>query len=199
MYKNKTIVYILIGFLFTGYMHAQIPELVYDINTITNSSSPKHFIEYNGALYFNATNGIDGQELWKYDGVNPPEMVLDINNGPSGSNPEELIVVNGVLYFTADNATNGRELWQHNGTTTSMVADLGTFSDPEINELVNLNGVLCFTIDDGVNGDELWTYDGVNPPVMHEFYTGPSSTSARYLTVYNNELFFSGRDATLWN
>ena len=42
----------------------------------------------NNALYFEATDGNNGKELWKYDGVNAPSMVADINSGSDNSYPQ---------------------------------------------------------------------------------------------------------------
>ena len=33
---------------------------------------------FNNELYFEATDGINGDELWKFDGANAPSMVADI-------------------------------------------------------------------------------------------------------------------------
>lgn len=53
-------------------------ELVKDINP-TGYGSPENFIEYNGLLYFSATNGVDGDELWESDGTEAGTyMVKDI-------------------------------------------------------------------------------------------------------------------------
>ena len=50
-------------------------ELVKDINP-TGYGSPENFIEYNGLLYFSATNGVDGDELWVSDGTGGVHLQL---------------------------------------------------------------------------------------------------------------------------
>ena len=42
---------------------------------------PNDFIVFNNELYFEANDGTNGNELWKYDGVNAPSMVADIRPG----------------------------------------------------------------------------------------------------------------------
>ena len=64
-----------------------------------NNSNPQNFTvrsdEIAGAsnsFYFTATDGNNGQELWKSDGTeNGTEMVKDINPGPADSIPSKSI------------------------------------------------------------------------------------------------------------
>ena len=79
-------------------------------------------------LYFTASNGINGAELWKSDGTEEGTvMVKDIN--PTGSSsPESLTAVGNILYFRSDDGVNGDELWKSDGTEegTIMVHDLNS-------------------------------------------------------------------------
>ena len=52
--------------------------MVADIRPGSSSSSPNDLIVFNNALYFAANDGTNGNELWKYDGVNAPSMVANI-------------------------------------------------------------------------------------------------------------------------
>jgi len=78
---------------------------------------------YNNELYFSATDGGTGIELWKYDG-SATTRVADINPGSANSNPASLTVYNGVLYFAATDISSGRQLWQYDGTTVSRFAEI---------------------------------------------------------------------------
>ncbi len=66
----------------------------------------------NGTLFFSASDGSNGGELWKSDGTAAGTMLVkDIN--PSGnSSPASLTNVNGELFFRADDGSNGVELWR---------------------------------------------------------------------------------------
>ncbi|MBR9970880.1 ELWxxDGT repeat protein [Magnetospirillum sulfuroxidans] len=80
-------------------------------------------------MFFAATDGTNGTELWKSDGTAVGTvMVKDINPGSSSSSPNHLTNVNGTLYFSATDGTNGTELWKSDGTAvgTVMVKDIRT-------------------------------------------------------------------------
>ncbi len=85
-----------------------------DINSQTNGNSkPTDFITYDGKMYFNADNGVDGKELWESDGT-VAGTIMKQNINPSGdSNPRDFIVSNNLLYFSANDGTNGDELWKY--------------------------------------------------------------------------------------
>jgi ELWxxDGT repeat protein len=60
--------------------------MVKDINP-TGDGLPVGLTVFNGALYFTATDGVHGRELWKIDGADAgTEMVQDISpSGDSGA------------------------------------------------------------------------------------------------------------------
>jgi ELWxxDGT repeat protein len=171
--------------------------LVKDINPTLSSIYPRGVIVpvgsniqdltvFSGTLYFSATDGVHGQQLWKSDGTAAGTvMVKDINTvsttvspgGPAvagNANPTDLTVFNGKLYFAADDGIHGKELWQSDGTAagTQMVLDInpgssillpGSKASPNNSNPANLtvmDGALYFTADDGTHGRELWQSDG---------------------------------------
>lgn len=85
-----------------------------DINSQTNgSSNPEGFIIYDGKMYFNADNGVDGKELWESDGT-VAGTIMKQNINPSGdSNPRDFILSGDLLYFSANDGINGDELWKY--------------------------------------------------------------------------------------
>src|SRR3954463_15061133 len=127
----------------------------------------EHLTNVGGTVFFSATDGSHGKELWMSDGTpGGTAMVKDINSTPSSSedsSPDQLTNVGGTLFFTADDGVNGRELWKSDGTSsgTTMVQDINTASgvgsDP--GELEGVGGTLFLSADDG-NGAELWKSDG---------------------------------------
>src|SRR5207248_2636011 len=61
-------------------------------------------------LFFQATNGVSGLELWKSNGTAAGTvLVKDINPGKVSSSPSYLTNVNGTLFFSANNGVNGVE------------------------------------------------------------------------------------------
>ena len=120
------------------------------------------FIEYNGDVYFTATNGTSGYELWRTNHLidgSPLTMVKDIN-ATGDSNPVNFIVFGGKLIFQANDGIHGAELWKSDGTTsgTTLVTDINTgveSSSPAGFVALNSN-VLLFTATEATVGAELW-------------------------------------------
>jgi len=175
-------------------------SLVKDILAGAGSSIPQNLVSVNGILFFSASDGTNGEELWKSDGTAAGTvLVKDIGPGPGSSNPSHLTVVNGTLFFRADDGTNGEELWKSDGTTagTVLVKDIypGTRgSDPF--ELSDVNGTLFFSADDGTNSVELWKSDGTvaGTILVKDIYPGADRSFPSSLTSVNGAVFFSARD-----
>jgi trimeric autotransporter adhesin len=117
----------------------QIPVLLYS----------KYTAVLGNTLFFVASDGTSGFELYKTDGTTiGTSLVKDIYTGATSSNPSNFTILNGWLYFTATSAAEGNELWKTDGTLagTSIVKDLaplvGASSNP--NYLLTLNSKLYF-------------------------------------------------------
>ena len=88
-------------------------SLVKDINTGAGNSYPENLTAIGNTLYFSASNGTNGSELWKSDGTaSGTVLVKDINTGASHSSPAELTAIGNTLYFRASDGTNGHELYK---------------------------------------------------------------------------------------
>ena len=139
------------------------------------SRSASNLAAVGSTLYFTATDGTTGFQLWKSDGTAAGTVIVkEINPGgfafyPYVSFGQILENVNGTLFFSADDGTHGYELWKTDGSAAGTVLvkdiqdpDLGPsyFSGSKPGEMVNLNGTLYFAADDGINGRELWRSDG---------------------------------------
>ncbi len=105
---------------------AQTPTLLKDIHNGLVNGNPRGMTTAGGTVYFAATDGAHGRELWKTSGTEASTvLVKDIN--PNGdANPANFCNVNGTVFFTATTPENGTELWKTDGTAagTVMVADL---------------------------------------------------------------------------
>lgn len=171
------------------------------------SGLPTHLAEFDGALYFSATDGL-GFELFKSDGTYDGTFkVKDINpvNGEN-SNPSDLTPINNQLFFSANDGTHGTELWKTNGTEagTAMVKDINPGSTATFNipsNLINVIGTLYFTADDGVNGTELWTSDGTDAGtvLVKDINTGINNSNPFSLTNINGTLYFAASDGVNGN
>lgn len=81
-------------------------------NYVLNSSYAGELTAVNGTVYFRATNGANGYELWESDGTaDGTTLVADIHPGSDSSFPRNLTNINGTLYFTAWESVHGEEPW----------------------------------------------------------------------------------------
>jgi ELWxxDGT repeat protein len=197
------------------------PAMVADIVPGRESPNLQNLVAIGPTIYFTASDGNNGTELWKSDGTAAgTTLVKDIFPGestyqgtyggpytyPNSSNPTDLTNVNGTLFFRANDGVNGYELWKSDGTPagTKLVKDIfsgisnsyptGPNSSNPAN-LTTVNGTLYFTATDGVNGRELWKSDGTTAgtKMVKDIVSGAGSY-ARYLTSANGTLFFSVDD-----
>jgi len=94
------------------------PYLVKDINP-TSYSMPTYLTKVGNRLFFNASDGVHGPELWVSDGTEAGTyMVIDLIPGPAGSNPQVLIDVNGRCFFQGVNSSSGLDLYVSDGTAS---------------------------------------------------------------------------------
>ena len=157
-----------------------------------------------GALYFAASDGVSGTELWKTNGTNAGTVrVKDISPGGSGSgsSPFGLTVFNGALYFAASDGVSGSELWKTDGTDagTVRVKDINPgVSDSFPDASIVFNGALYFRAFDAAAGYELWKTDGTEAGTVRVKDINPGAESALPLfpafAVLNEALYFAARD-----
>ena len=147
-------------------IQAQTPAMVKDINSGSGGSNTTSLVDVNGTLFFRASDGTNGNELWKSNGTDAGTvMVKNINPTTNGSASGQYTNVNGTLFFHANDGANGKELWKSDGTDagTVMVKNITAGSaDTDLDFFVNVNGILIFTVNDNTNGTELWRSDGTD-------------------------------------
>ncbi|HRE88128.1 MAG TPA: hypothetical protein PK095_03225, partial [Myxococcota bacterium] len=163
--------------------------LVKDINIAgSGDSNPVNFGVVGTKVYFRATNGILGNELWVTDGtLAGTTMVKDINVADS-SNPYAFLDLDGtVALFAADDGENGMELWRTDGTEngTYMLKDInegGGHSSPN-NFLKVTASVIYFTATTDDHGNELWKTDGTaaGTVLVADVEPGAGSSSPAFL------------------
>lgn len=149
-------------------------------------------------VYFNATNGKNGFEVWRSDGTTAgTSMVKDIAPGPTSSAPQAIraLANNQVSFFAAD-GSGGVHVWKSDGTATGTirVADIpvnSVYSNPQ--NLTDINGTVFFTANDGAVGKELWKTDGTaeGTVLVTDLQLGVSGSYPENLTRVGNALFFT--------
>jgi ELWxxDGT repeat protein len=175
-----------------------------DINPGASSSNPgngystgmNYLINSNNNLFFRATDGSSGDELWKTDGTsNGTILVKDIYPGTIGSSPDFLCDVNGTVFFSAYSSATGTELWKSDGTAvgTVLVKDINSGSTSSIPQfLTNVNGTLFFFANDGVSGRELWRSDGTSVGTVLVKDINPGSTTSEPVGLGWNDWMING-------
>src|SRR5262249_59300585 len=74
-------------------------------------SSPTALRNIGGVLVFAATDGVNGNEVWRSDGTKPGTfMVADVNPGIGSSNPSNFALSGDLMFFSADDGKSGAEL-----------------------------------------------------------------------------------------
>ena len=93
-----------------------------DINTETANAGPENLVNVGGTVYFRASDGASGSELWKSDGTEAGTVLLkDINPGSASSGPSGFTAVGGSVFFSANDGISGVELWKSDGTPAGTV------------------------------------------------------------------------------
>ena len=189
--------------------------LVKDINPgssngMENVNTRPVFISFKNKLYFQATNGTNGMELWSSDGTSGgTEMVLDINPGSGNSLKYPFFTIcNDSLFFIADDGGGVGQLWKTDGTTsgTKKASTMfinnnyaGTTLGIASPDLYAFNNVLYIDA-----GNKLLTYDesGNGAVILHDFFPGGRIATDAYFCNNGSEVFFAAyTDATgqeLW-
>lgn len=163
---------------------------------IPNSSSPRNLTAVGTTLFFTATDGSTGIELYKSDGTaGGTVQVEDIRLGANSSAPARLTAVGSLLYFTATDAAAGTELWKSDGTAdgTALVGDLTPGSAAtDFLWLKVIGGKLYFARKTGLASNPLIDVYGVGPggidPVPVVSYT--ATTGGSDVAVLGTRLFY---------
>ena len=187
---------------------------VADINSGAGNSSPGFYMDIlvGDTLYFSATDGSTGSELWAHNTSNHSTWrVADIFSGSTTSWPGAYmhILVGDTIYFSADDGSTGHELWAHDTSnhSTWQVADINSgsgssYAGSYISMLVG--DTLYFGANDGSTGYELWAHNTSNLSTWRVIdlnsgsghgYPGYSTGDAGE-TLVGDTLYFAGNDGS---
>ncbi len=174
---------------------------VYDGNDFSTfdlraDEGENQFIEFNDQVYFQGNDGVDGDELWVYDGEEV-SLVQDINPF-FGSSPTNFFVFQDELFFAANDGTNGEELWKFDGATASIVQNINPNENPSSpNNFVSIGSTLYFVATTADEGKELAKYNGSTVTII-DVREGSGGSNPEELMEFNGNLIFrAAGDASL--
>ena len=171
-------------------------ELAYmlkDIRPGASGSVPRDMAIYDGIVYFSASDGTHGRELWGYNGTTV-KMVADIREGLNSSSPTGLTVCGDYLYFSADDGTHGAELYRFDGKKAELVEDLNPGVDSSSpTSLFAWNGSLFFDAYTPRYGRELMVTDGTGVRLVKDINPKGDSDPSDF-AVYGTSLYFAATD-----
>jgi ELWxxDGT repeat protein len=174
------------------------------------------FYEMNGRAYFNANDGINGEELWSTDGTAASTVLIkDIQTGPNGSFNilVNAVQVNNRFIFASTNLFGSRyQLWQCDGTAagTTLLKDFGTtggelpiilpayeYANGGISQPLFQGNKFFLMATTPAEGTELWICDGTTAgtQLVKDIRPGSSDGLDNFTYVYtNNAFYFSAND-----
>lgn len=157
-----------------------------------------------GIFYFKASNGTQGNELWRSDGTEAGTfMVKDLNAGAPHSAPFSFVTMDSSVYFAAFTPSKGIEIWKTDGTEagTVLLKDISVGSSSSIYEdsesfqniFTVVNGNLYFGATSLASGYELWRSDGTaaGTILLEDVYAGSNSSYAYSLGSSSNLFLFT--------
>ncbi len=158
-----------------------------------SGSFPRYLTNVDGTLYFSATDGTSGYELWKSNGTAAGTvMVKDIRAGESFVNFPQSDQRGWHAVLRANDGTCGYELWKSDGTAAGdshcqghPTGIIGSNSS----SFTAVNDKLYFTADSGA-GRRVWVSDGNrcrNVQRLHWYSRGIDRRILRSSGVCRNE------------
>jgi ELWxxDGT repeat protein len=150
-------------------------------------------ISLGPVVYFSASNGVGGSQLWRSDGT----VAGTVNVYPDASASTLTAFGGDILFAGVPSGNSVAFLYRSDGTTvgtnrvTSSTYLAGT-------EMTVVSGTAFFPADDGASGSELWRSDGsaVGTSLVKNLAPGSSSSYPTRLTNVGGILYFTANDGT---
>lgn len=187
---------------------AQVPILLKDINP-TGNSNPIGFKCFGAVTYFSATDGVNGNELWKTDGTEEGTvMVKDISPGSDNTNPTNFMAMNGLVYFIKSVFGSDLELWRTDGTADGTQLAIQLTDVPGLQDWITFVAFpgsgpggtdrIFFCGQDADHGRELWSTDGTaaGTALFLDIHPGLNNSGFDSPMAYDGDLYFTANDGT---
>ncbi|HQX04783.1 MAG TPA: T9SS type A sorting domain-containing protein, partial [Flavobacterium sp.] len=179
-------------------------------NGSTGTAYSKHFIEYNGKMYFYAIGSTAASfAIYETDGTTEGTVLFK-----SLERVDEFIVKDNLLYFTC---VNGPSVWTSDGTLTGT-NQIATIPNGQLNNVATCqmtiaNNELFFRVISSSVGSELFKLNSINQLInVKDIWSGSSNgvnsnifQDRKILQVYDNKVWFLGTDGSsagamqVWN
>ncbi len=139
--------------------------MVKDIRPGPSASPNGPMVVWNGAVWWNTSDGTSGSELWRTDGTEAgTSMVVEVCPGSAGGVRDGITVLpNGLLFGGRSDALQGWEPWITDGTPagTHAVADIRPGPDGSlIGGFSPIGNEAWFAAYTEATGVEAWRTDG---------------------------------------
>lgn len=168
--------------LCSGLVSAQSLELVKDIRSGSATSTLSNFAVFQDKMYFSATDGTTGNELWMSDGTNAgTTLIQDYNTGTSSFNPANMKVFNNKLFFAGTTAATGAELYTYSTEDgIKLFADIRTgTTGSSPSKLYVAGDKLYFSASEAVSSvSRIYVTDGSSAPTVLDANFVPSNLIA---------------------
>lgn len=150
---------------------------------LIREGAASNLVNWNGTLYFDATDAIHGNELWKSDGT-PQGTVLvqDVEPGVVSSSPQSLTPAGNKLFFFRGDPTGDGSLWVTDGSPTGAVHLSNSVMGGSFRAM---GSELYFRM-----SDSLWKSDGTPQGTVPVVPSDAAPISPTDLTLYNGQLYF---------
>ena len=158
-------------------------------------SQPRELTVAGDNLFFTATTGEEGRELWRVPAGGTPELVIDLRTGPDSSSPRDLLAFGNVVAFSYYTPETGIELGISNGTaagTSRFDIEPGpTGSAPK-----PLHGQalrLLFSAETSDVGRELRKYNSITDDIclVVDAYPGSTDSDPREVVTVGTDVYFT--------
>jgi ELWxxDGT repeat protein len=162
-------------------------------NRLISNFAPVFFVQ-GGRMFFRATDGSRGMQLWLTDGsAAGTRQVATIRAGgdafPPRPEPHTMASFGGGVVFAADDGEHGVEPWYSDGTEsgTSRIADITTGVQGSDPVWFTPLGGWCYFVADGA----LWRTDGTSAVQID----GTQNLAPAAPIAVNGNILFHGTDA----